>query len=273
MKTPFKTGFLYTALALGGIIMAFPFLWMLLTSFKDYYEIIDISSSFFPRTFTLKNYQKVLETAMFGRWFLNSLFVAFLETASVCFLSAMVGFTLAKYRFPGQNLIFLMILSTLMIPTEMLVIPWYLMASKIGLIDTYWGVWFPSVISGFGVFLMRQFMRGVPDDLLDAARIDGLHEFGIFLRVALPLVKSAVAALGIFTFIGNWGAFLWPLIIIDSTKMRTLPLGLAFFSGEAGVQWDMIMTGASIATVPVLIVFILFQKHIIQGVALAGLKG
>ncbi len=273
MRKPFKTVLIYAALALGGIIMVFPFIWMLLTSFKDYYEIIDMASSFFPREPTLKNYQKVLSTAMFGRWFLNSLFVASLETTSVCFLSALVGFTLAKYRFPGQNLIFFMILSTLMIPTEMLVIPWYLMASKIGLIDTYWGVWFPSVITGFGVFLMRQFMRGVPDDLIDAARIDGLHEFGIFLRVALPLVKSAIAALGIFTFIGNWGAFLWPLIIIDSTKMRTLPLGLAFFSGEAGVQWDMIMTGASIATVPVLIVFIIFQKHIIKGVALAGLKG
>ena len=160
-----------------------------------------------------------------------------------------------------------------MIPTEMLVIPWYLMVSRIGLIDTYWGIWFPSVITGFGVFLMRQFMRGVPDDLIDAARIDGLNEFGIFLRVAFPLVKSAVAALGIFTFIGNWGAFLWPLIIVESIEMRTLPLGLAFFSGEAGVQWDLIMTGASIATVPVLIVFIIFQKHIIKGIALAGLKG
>jgi multiple sugar transport system permease protein len=273
MKKPLKATVIYVVLAVGGVIMAFPFIWMLLTSFKGYYEIIDTTAPFFPREPTLANYKKVFETAQFGRWFLNSLVVASLETTSVCFLSSLVGFTLAKYRFPGQNIIFIMILSTLMIPTEMLVIPWYLMVSRIGLIDTYWGIWFPSVITGFGVFLMRQFMRGVPDDLIDAARIDGLNEFGIFLRVAFPLVKSAVAALGIFTFIGNWGAFLWPLIVVESTEMRTLPLGLAFFSGEAGVQWDMIMTGASIATVPVLIVFIIFQKHIIKGIALAGLKG
>lgn len=272
MKT-LKTAITYSVLLIGGIIMVFPFLWMLLTSFKDYYAIIDTTSSFFPQEPTIANYKKVLETAMFGRWFLNSLFVASLETASVCFLSALTGYTLAKYYFPGRNVIFIMILSTLMIPTEMLVIPWYLMASKIGLIDTYWGIWFPSIVTGFGVFLMRQFMNNVPNDLIDAARIDGLSEFGIFLRVAFPLVKSAVAALGIFTFIGNWGAFLWPLIIVESTEMRTLPLGLAFFSDEVGVQWDMIMTGASIATVPVLIIFVLFQKHIIKGVALAGLKG
>ncbi len=273
MHKPLKTVLIYVVLAAGGVMMVFPFVWMLLTSFKGYYEIIDTTSSFFPREPTLANYKKVFETANFGRWFLNSVFVASLETSSVCFLSALVGFTLAKYHFPGRNIIFIMILSTLMIPTEMLVIPWYLMVSRIGLIDTYWGIWFPSVITGFGVFLMRQFMRGVPDDLIDAARIDGLSEFGIFLRIALPLVKSAVAALGIFTFIGNWGAFLWPLIVIESTEMRTMPLGLAYFSGEAGVQWDMIMTGASIATVPVLIVFIIFQKHIIKGIALAGLKG
>ena len=264
---------MYGILTVGGLVMVFPFLWMLLTSFKDYYEIIDTTSSFFPREPTLANYIKVFQTAMFGRWFLNSFFVASLETTSVCFLSALTGYTLAKFQFPGRNVIFIVILSTLMIPTEMLVIPWYLMVTKINLIDSYWGIWFPSVITGFGVFLMRQFMTGVPDDLLDAARIDGMNEFGIFLRVALPLVKSALAALGIFTFIGNWGAFLWPLIVIESSELRTLPVGLAFFSGEAGTQWDMIMTGAAIATIPVLVIFIIFQKHIIKGIALAGLKG
>lgn len=273
MNKSVREGLIYVVLLCGGVVMIFPFAWMLLTSFKEYREIIDITSSFLPRKPTLENYRDVLETAMFGRWFLNSLLVASLETTSVCFLSALTGYTLAKFDFPGRTIIFIMILSTLMIPTEMLVIPWYLMASKVNLIDTYWGIWFPSIVTGFGVFLMRQFMNGIPDDLLDAARIDGLNEFGIFWRVAFPLVKSAVAALAIFTFIGNWGAFLWPLIIVESTEMRTLPLGLAFFSGEAGVQWDMIMTGASIATVPVLIIFIIFQKHIIKGVALAGLKG
>ena len=137
----------------------------------------------------------------------------------------------------------------------------------------YWGIVFPGVITAVGIFLMRQFFDGVPDELLDAARIDGVNEFGIFWRVAMPLVKPAVAALCIFNFIGNWNAYLWPLIIVSARQYYTLPVGLSFFSGEVSSSWELIMTGASMATVPLLLVFIIFQRQIIKGIALTGLKG
>ena len=170
-------------------------------------------------------------------------------------------------------LIFFLERIAMMIPTEMLVIPWYIMSNKWGWVDSYWGIMFPGIMTGFGTFLMRQFFQGVPDELLDAARIDGLNEFQIWWKIAMPLVKPAISALAIFTFLGNWNAFLWPLIVISKTELYTLPVGLAFFSGEFQTEWEMVMTGASVATIPVLIVFLIFQKQIIKGIALSGLKG
>jgi multiple sugar transport system permease protein len=199
--------------------------------------------------------------------------VATITTASVAFFDSLAGYTLAKFRFPGSFLIFIMILSTLMVPTEMLVIPWYMMSIEFNWTDSYWGIMFPGVISAFGVFLMRQFFTGVPNDLLDAARIDGFTEFQIFWKIALPLVKPAVSALCIFTFLGNWNAYIWPLIVVRSEDMRTLPVGIAFFSSEAQSSFHLIMAAAALATIPVLIVFILFQKQIIKGIVLTGIKG
>src|SRR2546422_8571824 len=145
-----------------------------------------------------------------------------------------------------------MILATLMIPTEMLVIPWYIMSSTYGWINSYWGIMFPGLMSAFGVFLIRQFMSGVPDELLDAGRIDGVTEFGLYWRIALPQIRPALAALCIFTFLGNWNAFLWPLIVIQGADMRTLPVGIALFSGEAGSSWNLIMASSALAGLPVL---------------------
>jgi multiple sugar transport system permease protein len=169
--------------------------------------------------------------------------------------------------------VFVAILSTMMIPTEMLVIPWYSMARSMGWLDTYWGIIFPGLMTGFGVFLMRQFFTSVPDELIAAARLDGLNEFQIWWEVALPLVTPALSALAIFVFLGNWTAFLWPLIVTSSKELYTVPVGLAAFSGEMQTQWEMVMTGASVATLPVLVVFLLLQKYIIDGIMLTGLKG
>ena len=165
------------------------------------------------------------------------------------------------------------ILSTLMIPTEMLVIPWYVMSKTMGWLDTYWGIAFPGLITGFGVFLMKQLFESVPDALIDAGRIDGLSEFRIFWEIALPLVTPALSALAIFTFLGSWTAFLWPLIVTNSAANFTVPVGLTAFAGEFATQWNMIMTGAAVATLPVLAVFVLLQKYIIRGVILSGVKG
>ena len=262
---------LYLILLIGGIGMIFPFVWMAASSIKHAQDIYTLS--IIPRNPTLDNYRTVLDETKYIRWFANSLLVAAITTASVAFFDSLAGYTLAKFRFPGQTIIFIAILSTLMVPTEMLVIPWYVMAIDLKWTDSYWGIMFPGVISAFGVFLMRQFFMGVPNDLLDAARLDGFSEFRIFWKIALPLVKPAVAALCIFTFLGNWNAYIWPLIVIRSEEMRTLPVGIAFFSSEANNAFHLVMAAAALATIPVLVIFVIFQRQIIKGVVLSGLKG
>ncbi len=268
-----KTGkFLtYTALILGSVIMLFPFIWMISTSLKPPMDIFNLK--IIPENWTLDNYIKVFEESLFLKWFLNSIIVAVITTISVLFFDSLVGYIIAKFSFVGRTFIFILILSTLMVPTEMLIIPWYMMSSEFGWSDTYWGIFFPGLMTGFGVFLMRQFMEQIPDDLLDAARVDGMNEYKIFFKIAIPQVWPAISALGIFTFLGNWNAFLWPLIVIESADMRTLPVGLSFFSsGEAESQWHLIMTGSTIAVIPLVIVFIFLQRHIIQGITLTGMK-
>lgn len=262
---------LYVVLLLGGLGMVFPFVWMIASSMKHAQDIYSLS--LIPPDPTLSNYQTVLDDTSYPRWFLNSLFVAGMTTASVAFFDSLAGYTLAKFRFPGSTLIFVLILSTLMVPTEMLVIPWFMLSIDLGWTDSYWGIMFPGVISAFGVFLMRQFFSGVPNDLIDAARIDGFSEFRIFWKVAVPLVKPALAALCIFTFLGNWNAYIWPLIVIRSDSMRTLPVGIAFFSSESGSAFHLIMAAAALATIPVIVVFLIFQKQIIKGIVLTGIKG
>lgn len=264
----------YLLLAVGGICMVIPFFWMILTSVKPAPELVDFS--IFPENPTLQNYANVLNTSSFERWYLNSIIVATLSTASVIFFDTLVGYTLNKFSFPGKNIIFIGMLGTLMIPTEMLIIPWFTMSVQWGWhigYAQYWGIAFPGVITAAGIFLMRQFFDGVPNELLDAARMDGMNEFGIWWRIAVPLVKPAIAALAIFNFIGNWNAYLWPLILANSREFYTLPVGLSFFRGESTTHWEKIMTAASLASIPLLIIFLVFQRQIIKGIALTGLKG
>ncbi|WP_439498632.1 carbohydrate ABC transporter permease [Bosea sp. (in: a-proteobacteria)] len=261
----------WTLLAMGAIAMMMPLVYMIATSLKLSNEVYELN--IIPREPTLANYLYIFKNTRFGLWFVNSLVTSFLVTLSVLFFDSLIGYTLAKFKFRGREVVFIAILTTLMIPTEMLVVPWYLMAKNFGWLNSYWGIMFPGLMTGFGVFLMRQFFAGVPDDYIDAARIDGLGEFAIWWKVALPLVTPALSALAIFTFLGNWTAFLWPLIATNDRELYTLPVGLASFSGEFLTDWELIMAGATIATLPTLIVFVIFQRYIIRGVVLAGLKG
>ncbi|AEC02688.1 carbohydrate ABC transporter permease [Parasphaerochaeta coccoides] len=254
-----------------GLAMLFPFFWMIATSFKQGRAVFNLS--LIPTAPTTANYVRLMTSGHFSRWFINSLICGILVTFSVLFFDSLVGYTFAKYKFRGKKLIFLLILSTMMIPTEMLVIPWYIMANNLKWANTYWGIIFPGLMSGFGTFLMRQFFDGLPNDLIDAGRIDGLNEFSIWVRVCMPLVKAALSALAIFSFVGNWNAFLWPLIISDEITKYTLPVGLSFFNGEFQTEWEMVMAGASVATIPVLVLYLIFQKQIIKGIALTGVKG
>jgi len=261
----------WTLLFIGGVIMVTPLLFMLSTSLKDASQVYDLRV--IPEAPTLDNYIEILSDGRFTRWLLNSTLVAVIVTLSNVFFDSLVGYTLAKFRFRGRYIVFIAILSTLMIPTEMLVLPWYLMASQFGWIDSYWGIMFPGMMTAFGTFLMKQFFEGVPDDFLEAARIDGLNEFTIWWKIAMPLVTPALSALAIFTFLGNWTAFFWPLIVTTSAELYTLPVGLSSFAVEQSIQWEKIMTGASIATLPTLIIFLFLQRYIVRGVMLAGLKG
>lgn len=264
----------YLLLSIGAVVMIVPFIWMLLTSLKPGPELNQFA--FLPKNPTLDNYRNLLESSNFQRWYLNSIIIAVISTLCVAIFDSLAGYTLNKFEFPGKRIIFVGILATLMVPTEMLIIPWYQMSVNfnwhVGWAQ-YWGIAFPGVITATGIFLMRQFFDGVPNELLDAGRIDGMNELGIWWRIAMPLVKPAVAALSIFNFIGNWNAYLWPLIIASQQQYYTLPVGLSFFRGEATVEWEKIMTAASLATIPLMIVFLLFQRQIIKGVALTGLKG
>ena len=262
---------IWALLLAGGLLMVLPLWLAFVTSLKQGAEVFTLSM--WPADPTLANYTKILGDGRFPLWFLNSVLVALATTASVLFFDSLVGYTLAKYKFRGRGLVFVLILSTMMVPTEMLVIPWYVMARSFGWIDTYWGIMFPGLMTGFGTFLMRQFFNSVPDELLDAARVDGLSEFRIWWTIAMPLVRPALAALAIFTFLSNWSAFLWPLIVTNDRALYTLPVGLAFFSGENSTEWPLVMAGAAVATVPTLLLFLFFQRQIIRGIALTGLKG
>ncbi|WP_404459154.1 carbohydrate ABC transporter permease [Sutcliffiella horikoshii] len=271
MNKRLKSTIVYTLLILGSLIMIFPFIWMVSTSLKSALDVYSLG--IIPENPTLENYSRIFQDTLFGKWFLNSLIVAIVTTISVVFFDSLVGYIIAKFNFIGKSIIFIAILSTLMVPTEMLIIPWYLMSSEFGWTDNYWGLLFPGLMTGFGVFLMKQFMESIPDDLLDAARIDGLGEFKIFFRVAIPQVWPAISALFIFSFLSNWNAFLWPLIVIESPNLYTLPVGLSFFaSGEFESRWELIMAGATITALPLILVFFLLQRHIIKGITLTGMK-
>jgi multiple sugar transport system permease protein len=244
---------------------------MFSTSLKTSAQVYDLK--LIPSAPTLDNYVYALADGRFLRWMLNSAIVAISVTLYNVFFDSLVGYTLAKFEFRGRYFIFLAILSTLMIPTEMLVIPWYLMSAKLGWLDSYWGIMFPGMMTAFGTFLMKQFFETVPDDFLEAARVDGLNEFTIWWKVAMPLVAPAISALAIFTFLGNWTAFFWPLIVTTSNTLYTIPVGISSFSDAQDTKWELIMTGAALATIPTLVVFVVLQRFIVRGVMLAGLKG
>ncbi|WP_127491130.1 carbohydrate ABC transporter permease [Paenibacillus glycanilyticus] len=262
----------YLLLFAGVAVTLFPFLWMAASSFKEPKDLFDLS--LIPSPATWSNFGDLFVKAPFGLWFANTAGVAVVSTVSVLVFDTMVGYVLAKFVFPGRSVIFVFIISTLMVPTEMLIIPWYLLASKLGLSDTYAGLLLPGLISAFGIFLMRQFMESLPSELLDAARIDGLNEWRVFSSIALPLMKPALATLAILSFISGWNQFIWPFIVLQTENKYTLPVGMVYFSSELkdNSGWILIMTAATVSVLPLITIFLIFQKRIIQGIALSGMK-
>ena len=259
--------------ALGALTMILPFIWMLSTSFKPPEEVITWPPQFIPRHPTFRNYVEAFAAAPFLRFFLNSLLVASVSTISILLTSSFAGFIFAKYRFPGRDLIFLLILATSMVPFQSYMIPFYLMVNRLGWINTYQGLALPLMIMAFGIFFMRQNIVGIPDELMDAARIDGCSEFRIYWQIILPLCKSAMAALSIFAFKNAWGDFIWPLLMCNDINLYTMELGLGMFQHRFTVDYGSITAGSVISILPIITVFAIFRRNIIEGVTLTGIKG
>jgi len=265
---------LHCLLIAGGILALFPVFVMVTASFKSLAEVLRVPPAWLPEQLTLKNFREVFrQQPLYGRYFLNSAIVALITVCSVLFTSSLAGYALSKFRFRGRNAIFIFILGTMMIPFEIRMVPLYVMVSDWHLTDTYLGLALPGLVGAFGIFLMRQFIASIPGDLMDAARIDGASEPGIFFRIVLPLSKPALSALAIFTLVGSWEAFLWPLLIVNSETMRTLPIGLALFAGRYLQRLDLQMAASVLTVLPMVIVFFVLQRRFVEGLTLTGLKG
>jgi len=258
----------------GAVWMLLPLVWMLSASLMPLSEVIKVPPVWFaPAKYSFENYAEVWGRIGFSRFFFNSAFVALTITVMQLLTSSMAGFAFARYDFPGRTVIFIMILSTMMIPFQVIMIPLFIMMARLHMVNSYWGMIVPAIVTPFGIFMMRQFMLGIPSALLDAARMDGAPEPYIYGRIVLPLCKPAIAALTIFSFLGSWDNFLWPLIVINSKQLWTLPIAMSRFTEQYISQTHLQMAGASVMFVPVLIVFLLMQRNFIEGIAMTGIKG
>ncbi len=273
--TRFGTSLLkHAMLILGSLVMIIPFLWMISTSFKPPTEVLIWPPKLIPGEPTLANYAGLFKAAPFGRFFLNSVLISIVSTISILVTSLIAGFVFAKYRFFGRNFLFMLILATAIVPFESFMIPLYIQLMRIHWINTYQGVVLPLLIMSFGIFLMRQHIASaIPDELLDAARIDGCSEWGIFTRIIVPLSSSAIGALGIFAFIEAWRIFIWPLLIAQSNDLYNMELGLTVFQFRFSVEYGMLTAGSVLSVIPMIIAFVILRRRIIESVALTGLKG
>jgi multiple sugar transport system permease protein len=268
---------LYAALVVAALVMIVPFYWTLSTSFKLPGDVF--SGNLIPNPFTLENYQDVFRRLPFATYFVNSVIVS----ASIVGLNVVFGtaaaYAFAKLRFPGRDLLFFVFLLTLMVPFQVNLIPLYRIMVElhkaipaIG-VDTYFGLIAPSAISVFGIFLMRQFLRSIPDEILESARMDGASEWRILRSIVFPLAAPGMATLAIFTFIGAWNDFLWPLIVTNSDEMRTLPVGLALLARRNTVVWGQTMAGTVVAVAPMVVIFLVLQRRFIEGLTAGSVKG
>ena len=261
------------ALWLGGLLMLVPFVWMVLNSFKSASEILRKPPTFLPAVPTLENYARLFADFNFLQYILNSVLVTGAITLCVVATSALLGYVFAKVRFAGRDLIFVAFLATMALPFEVLAIPLLLMARSVGAVDQVWGLIVPFTIDVFGIYICRQYMRSIPDDYLDAGRLDGLGQFGLFRHIVLPMSRPALAAVAILSFLYNWDQLFWPLVLITSDSNKTVPLGIVSLSTQFGPIYDLTMAASTLTIVPVLIVFLVLRRHFIQGMMMSGLKG
>ncbi len=264
----------HAVVALGAVIMVLPMIWMGVTSFKPEPEIALWPPHFFPKVPTFANYTGVWQAAPFGRFLLNSMGIALVATVAVAATSMLAGAIFAKYRFPGRTLLFGLIIATAIVPFEAYMIPLYLQLIQVGWINSYQGIVLPYLFMAFGIFLMRQHVAStVPTELLEAARVDGGSEWWILRRVITPLSGNALAAVGIFAFIQGWTIFVWPLLVANSQSLFNMELGLTVFQFRFTADYGKLMAGSVISAIPMLVIFLIMRRRIIENIALTGLKG
>lgn len=257
----------------GCLVTLLPLFWMITGSFKSMPEITKIPMIIFPRTLRLDNYADVFKQAPFGLYYLNSVYITVISTLSIVLTSAAAGYSLAKFRFKGRNAVFLVFIGSMMVPFYIRMIPLYGITMKLHLVDKLWGVIFIALLDCFGIFLMKQFIMDLPNAYLESGRLEGVSELGILVRIVLPMCKPALSALAILTFLWDWEWYLWPVIVLTSSRKYTLPIGLASFAGRYMTFFNRQMAAATLVTLPVIILFVFFQRRFVEGVALTGIKG
>ena len=264
---------LYVVLSAGLLVVIGPFIWMLLSSFKPEGEIRADPPTWWPNDFTVANYGALFDRLDFPLFFTNSAIVAVVTTVGNLLFCSAAGYALAKLTFAGKRVLFGIVLGTLMVPSIVTMVPLFVLSANLGLVNSLAGLILPFLAQAFGVFLMRQFIQSIPDDLLEAARIDGASELRIFAQIVLPLCRPALATLGILTFLASWNNFLWPLVAATEEETYTLPVALALYAiGQNRTEYDILLAGAVVVVLPVLIVFVLLQRHFVRGIATTGLK-
>lgn len=270
---PLPSGALvWLALLVGAAVMVFPIYWMLATSVRPRAEIFAPLAALLPQQASWDNFAAVAQRTKLFAWAWNSVFITVVAVLVTVPANLLCGYTFAKFRFPGRNVVFFAILGALMVPIQVILVPEFMIVSWLGLLNSPWGVILPRAAEAFGIFMVRQFMVGIPDDLIEAARLDGAGELRIFLRIVLPLSKPIIAVLVIFTAMWRWNDFAWPLVVLTDQAQYTLPLGLNLLRGEVNPEWGQVMAMALLTLLPMLAVFLAFQRFLVQGIASTGLK-
>jgi multiple sugar transport system permease protein len=261
-------------LGLLALAMIYPFMWLVISSFKTSSDILTLPVKLLPRVWTLSGFDLVWNDSMLPRAYLNSIGVSTAIVITTLFTSSLGGYVFARLDFPGRQILFYFILATTMVPFMTLLIPLYLVMLKLGLLNTYAALWLPAGVSSFGIFLCRQFILGIPQDLYEAAKLDGATDLAIYYQIILPLIRPVLAALAIFSFLGSFNSYLWPLVVLNDERLYTLPLVLVQISTTmGGTNYQAVMAGSVLACIPAIVVYLLFQRNFVRGIALSGIKG
>ncbi|WP_406139004.1 carbohydrate ABC transporter permease [Streptomyces sp. NBC_01089] len=263
----------HVLLALGAVVTVFPLVWEVLTSFKSFGESVQVPPTILPAHWDWSNYKAVFDAVPFGRQFVNTAVMALLRTGAQLLLCSMAAYAFARIRFPGRGAIFLGFLAVLMVPGQLFLLPQYQIMQDLGWLDSMQALVIPGMFSAFGTFLLRQFFMGLPEELEEAARLDGANPFTVFWRVALPLARPGLLALGVLTFLWSWNDLMWPLIVNTDPAKMPLSAGLASLQGAHLTEYPVLMAGSLLATLPVIVVFVAMQRQFIQGIAFSGMKG